>query len=116
MKIIPLYLICFCFLIFSQDAFAQPPSEEDPVGEVNEVADNFSFEAEQFADIRVLRYQVPGFDELDVKIHIKVLKVEMFHKAEIKAVIGRIAAGIPSTGDSPVSGKGIIRQVFHIIT
>jgi dipeptidyl-peptidase III len=29
--------------------------------------DNFNYELEQFADIRILRYQVPGFDELSLR-------------------------------------------------
>lgn len=30
-------------------------------------SDDFKFDLEQFADIRILRYQVPGFDELSLK-------------------------------------------------
>src|SRR3990170_1046081 len=29
--------------------------------------DNFKYQAEQFADIAILRYQVPGFSELSLK-------------------------------------------------
>jgi len=29
--------------------------------------DNFKIQTEQFADIRILRYRVPGFEELDKK-------------------------------------------------
>src|ERR1039457_4978985 len=31
------------------------------------VPDTFKFQAEQFADIRILRYQIPGFEKLTVK-------------------------------------------------
>lgn len=32
-----------------------------------ESAENFQVETERFADLRILRYQVPGFDELDLR-------------------------------------------------
>ncbi len=35
--------------------------------EAVEATDGFQYEAERFADLRVLRYQVPGFEELDLQ-------------------------------------------------
>ena len=42
-------------------------SEQTPVPQTTEPQQEFRVEAERFADLRVLRYQVPGFDELDLR-------------------------------------------------
>ncbi|MBL4657057.1 MAG: dihydrofolate reductase [Flavobacteriales bacterium] len=46
-----------------------PNGEESNVEAVNSTAteDDFEYYAEQFADIKILRYTIPGFEELDVK-------------------------------------------------
>ena len=33
----------------------------------NSEKDDFKYIAEQFADLKILRYQIPGFDELDLQ-------------------------------------------------
>lgn len=51
-------------LLFS----CQKKQDENPVQETQtEAKDNFNFFAEQFADIKILRYQVPGFDQLSLQ-------------------------------------------------
>lgn len=42
-------------------------SEENSNGEQLEASTDFQWEAEQFADLRILRYQVPGFDQLNLQ-------------------------------------------------
>lgn len=42
-------------------------SEENGNGEQLEASTDFQWEAEQFADLRILRYQVPGFDQLNLQ-------------------------------------------------
>lgn len=48
-------------------AQAKPEKEAEETSEPSAKADDFEHFAEQFADVRVLRYQVPGFDELSVE-------------------------------------------------
>ncbi|MGI9526083.1 MAG: dipeptidyl-peptidase 3 family protein [Weeksellaceae bacterium] len=42
------------------------PVKEAPL-ETKEVASDFEYEVEQFADIKILRYQIPGFEDLDLR-------------------------------------------------
>ncbi|MBN2214763.1 MAG: dihydrofolate reductase [Bacteroidales bacterium] len=39
---------------------------KEPIQKTGESADGFDYLAEQFADLRILRYQVPGFDSLNL--------------------------------------------------
>ncbi|HJX70822.1 MAG TPA: hypothetical protein VJ346_02685, partial [Bacteroidales bacterium] len=39
---------------------------KEPLNKTGEVADDFDYVVEQFADLRILRYQVPGFDSLNL--------------------------------------------------
>ena len=48
-----------------------------------EPENNFNFELEKFADLRILRYQVPGFDELSLK------QKELIYYLSQAAVCGR---------------------------
>ncbi len=41
--------------------------EQAPVPQATESSQEFRVETERFADLRILRYQVPGFDELDLR-------------------------------------------------
>jgi dipeptidyl-peptidase-3 len=41
--------------------------EQTPVPQATESHQEFRVETERFADLRILRYQVPGFDELDLR-------------------------------------------------
>ncbi len=41
--------------------------EQTPVPQATESSQEFRVETERFADLRILRYQVPGFDELDLR-------------------------------------------------
>jgi dipeptidyl-peptidase-3 len=45
-------------------------AEPAPQGQIRapQAQDTFQVEAERFADLRILRYRVPGFDELDLRI------------------------------------------------
>ncbi|MEM7230916.1 MAG: dihydrofolate reductase [Planctomycetota bacterium] len=46
----------------------QPVEEREGATDLqSEAADGFQYEAERFADLRVLRFQVPGFDQLDLQ-------------------------------------------------
>ncbi|NLA24410.1 MAG: dihydrofolate reductase, partial [Bacteroidales bacterium] len=42
-------------------------SSPDAKDKANEAGDDFNYVAEQFADVKILRYQVPSFDELSLK-------------------------------------------------
>lgn len=42
-------------------------SDENNQGEPLETSADFQWEAEQFSDLRILRYQVPGFDQLNLQ-------------------------------------------------
>src|SRR5690554_4031542 len=55
-----------CLLALGPTAHAQAPAapESSPA---DTVAEAFQYEAERFADIRILRYQVPGFEELPLQ-------------------------------------------------
>ncbi len=48
---------------------ASAPSLTEPVAQVETAIaeDTFVYEADRFADIRILRYQIPGFDELTLQ-------------------------------------------------
>lgn len=46
---------------------AESKKETSEVIEVVEVSNKFNYLAEQFADIKILRYQIPGFDQLSLK-------------------------------------------------
>jgi dipeptidyl-peptidase-3 len=47
---------------------ANPAPAAEPAAQVEEpAADNFVYEADRFADIRILRYQIPGFEQLSLQ-------------------------------------------------
>lgn len=62
-----------CMLLASclgTNAFAQPvaqPAVTNPATAEQKAADNFVYEADRFADIRILRYRIPGFDKLSLQ-------------------------------------------------
>ena len=56
-------LMPFLFVLF----FASISGGQTPELPTTETLQEFRVEAERFADLRVLRYQVPGFDELDLR-------------------------------------------------
>lgn len=43
---------------------ADQKKEENPI---TEVSTEFNYEVEQFADVKILRYQIPGFESLTLK-------------------------------------------------
>lgn len=55
------------YIIFSLFLFLLACSEQPPVADVSETEENFQWEVDRFADIRVIRYQVPGFDRLSLQ-------------------------------------------------
>ena len=58
----------FIALMFSGAIWSCTPKEGDEQAETQEVQeDSFSVKADQFADIQILRYRVPGFEELTAK-------------------------------------------------
>jgi dipeptidyl-peptidase-3 len=59
MKYLKYLFIFFIFLLISCN------NKEN--GESMNLNDNFKYQTEQFADIAILRYQVPGFEELSLK-------------------------------------------------
>ena len=60
-------IVVFCFVAvfaWSCKDDSKTPTEQDTV----EVSDEkFDFNVEQFADIKILRYQIPGWDNLSLK-------------------------------------------------
>lgn len=63
MKKILYTLTALLTIIMSQSC--QQPAQETK--KETAVADTFKYASEQFADLRILRYQVPGFEELSLK-------------------------------------------------
>jgi len=55
-------------ILISTVLFSCSENKKEPIEAVKkEVQSEFNFVAEQFADIKILRYQIPGFDELSLK-------------------------------------------------
>ncbi|MDH3322334.1 MAG: dipeptidyl peptidase 3, partial [Flavobacteriaceae bacterium] len=55
-------------ILISAMFFSCTESKKEPVEVVkNEVKSTFNYVAEQFADVKILRYQIPGFDELSLQ-------------------------------------------------
>ena len=52
------------FLIWAFSACQPSPQNDTPDNPTDESADDFKFLTEQFADIKIIRYQVPGFESL----------------------------------------------------
>ena len=64
MNIKSLFKVClFALLIVS----CKNDTKEQPNETVEVVKTDFSFNVEEFADIKVLRYQIPGWDNLTLK-------------------------------------------------
>lgn len=59
-----LFLISFFTLDFS---FCKNKAEQETTQNSAQAQDTFEYETERFADIRILRYKVPGFEELSLK-------------------------------------------------
>ncbi|NOQ92842.1 MAG: dihydrofolate reductase [Flavobacteriaceae bacterium] len=58
----------FSAILISTVFFSCSENKKEPIKAVKkEVQSEFNFVAEQFADIKILRYQIPGFDELSLK-------------------------------------------------
>jgi dipeptidyl-peptidase-3 len=60
----------FSFLLaapFLAACGGEQPGTSTPAADTTAVADTFQWEVEQFADVRVLRYQVPGWDQLSLQ-------------------------------------------------
>ncbi|MBN4061866.1 dihydrofolate reductase [Bacteroidales bacterium AH-315-I05] len=63
-----LFLISFVMILFSCSETKSPGEEAEKAAKKAETPkDDFAYQTEQFADIRMLRYKVPGFDELKKK-------------------------------------------------
>lgn len=64
MKIKYLIHILVAFLVFA----CQGKQEQPEVAEIQKVeSKDFDFLSEQFADLKILRYQIPGFDQLNLQ-------------------------------------------------
>ena len=64
MNLKSLFKIClFALLIVA----CKNDEKKEPVEATQKVATDFSFNVEEFADIKILRYQIPGWDELSLK-------------------------------------------------
>jgi len=59
--------LVLCGLLFASCNDNQKDSQASPEVAQTEVADDFNYVVEQFADVRILRYQVPGWDKLTLK-------------------------------------------------
>ena len=55
---------------------ADQKKEENPK---TEVSTEFNYEVEQFADVKILRYQIPGFESLTLNQKIGVLFIASRH-------------------------------------
>ena len=49
------------------DRTSTPPVDQEPAPALEPAQEEFQYKADQFADIKVLRYQVPGFEELSLQ-------------------------------------------------
>src|SRR3990172_8377299 len=68
MKLIKLFALIFTIASLSSCGNNEDKKEEGTNKDsVAAVPDTFNYQTDQFADIRVLRYQVPGFDQLTPK-------------------------------------------------
>lgn len=45
----------------------ETPDQKDTVAQEEEAGDGFKYLADQFADVKVIRYQIPGWDELPLR-------------------------------------------------
>jgi dipeptidyl-peptidase-3 len=63
------YLAVFAAAIAVSSCKSTSPTDEkgSPVEEVKTQTDTFRYEGERFADLQILRYQVPGFSDLSLK-------------------------------------------------
>jgi dipeptidyl-peptidase-3 len=64
-QITALFVMALAFL--SACAPAEQPAEEATESTEVSAEDEFQYLAEQFADLKIIRYQVPGFDQLDLQ-------------------------------------------------
>ena len=63
-----LKMLSYFFLVLFFLACSEPATKEAVVEETTSTeTDDFKWVTEQFADLRILRYQVPGFDQLSLK-------------------------------------------------
>ena len=62
--------VCYC-LILAMTVFACGQSSDTKVNDstpkTHSESDDFEYNSEQFADLKILRYQIPGFDKLSAK-------------------------------------------------
>src|SRR4051812_49328676 len=64
------YLIALIFAVLTMMTSCSPKHDENKeavADSTTDVKDTFNYLADRFADIQVLRYQVPGFDELTLQ-------------------------------------------------
>ena len=59
-KIVTQFILCTLIIC----SCSQTESIKDTI---KEVKNNFNFQTETFADLKILRYQVPGFEKLSLK-------------------------------------------------
>ena len=60
-----IYITLLFAVVLSIPSCQQSPPENQTL--VSEMDDNFEFVMERFADLQILKYKVPGFDELDLQ-------------------------------------------------
>ncbi len=62
-------LLFFIAIVFTMIACKKDPNVQDQINQQEqEIAqDKFEYEVEQFADLKILRYQIPGWDNLTLK-------------------------------------------------
>lgn len=65
-KLVHLLLFCCLFFSCNTDSNENQETGETSVSDVNPF-ENFDVKADQFADIQILRYKVPGFEDLDLE-------------------------------------------------
>ena len=59
-KLISLSILCTLIIC----SCSQTETIKDTTNTTEEVKNNFNFQTESFADLKILRYQVPGFEKL----------------------------------------------------
>lgn len=73
-------------------------------GEMKEKTDEFKWQTEQFADLRILRYQIPGWDELTLK------QKELVYYLSQAALCGR-----DITYDQNYKNNLLVRKTMEVI-
>lgn len=65
MRLKHLSIALFCLYLFS--ACENTEGTKNPIEEQSNETTDFQYEVDQFADTKILKYQIPGFDQLSLQ-------------------------------------------------